>query len=93
MIQMKIKEGFVVREIADSIVVVPTGDLLKEYRGMLTLNKSGQFIWELLKNDVTEEELATKLAEKYHLEHEKAKTDIDAFLHTLREKKILENDL
>lgn len=90
---MKIKEGFVVREIADSIVVVPTGDLLKEYRGMLTLNKSGQFIWQLLQNDVTEEELATKLAEKYHLEQEKAKTDIEAFLNTLREKKILENDL
>lgn len=90
---MKIKEGFVVREIADSIVVVPTGDLLKEYRGMLTLNKSGQFIWQLLQNEVTEEELIAKLAEKYHLEHEKAKADIKAFLHTLREKKILENDV
>jgi len=90
---MKIKEGFGVIEIADSIVVVPTGDLLKEYRGMLTLNKSGQFIWQLLQNEVTEEELIAKLAEKYHLEQEKAKADIEAFLHTLREKKILENDL
>lgn len=90
---MKIKDGFVVREIADSIVVVPTSDLLKEYRGMLTLNQSGQFIWKLLQNEVTEEELIAKLAEKYHLKHEKAKTDIEAFLNTLREKKILENDL
>ena len=48
---MRVKEGFVIREIAGSIVVVPTGDLLKEYRGMLTLNEAGKFIWELLEQN------------------------------------------
>ncbi len=86
---MRIKEGFVIREIARSIVVVPTGDLLKEYRGMLTLNEAGKFIWELLEQERTLEEISVKLAEKYQIDKEKATGNTEAFLNTLRAKKIL----
>ena len=86
---MRIKEGFVIREIAGSIVVVPTGDLLKEYRGMLTLNEAGKFIWELLEQERTLEEISAKLAEKYQIDKEKATANTEAFLDTLKAKKIL----
>lgn len=89
---MRVKEGFVIREIAGSIVVVPTGDLLKEYRGMLTLNEAGKFIWELLEQDRTLEEVSAKLAEKYQIDQEKAIANTEAFLNTLRAKKILLED-
>ncbi len=86
---MRVKEGFVIREIAGSVVVVPTGDLLKEYRGMLTLNEAGKFIWELLEQERTLEEISAKLAEKYQIDKEKATANTEAFLNTLRAKKIL----
>lgn len=89
---MRVKEGFVIREIAGSVVVVPTGDLLKEYRGMLTLNEAGKFIWELLEQDRTLEEVSAKLAEKYQIDQEKAIANTEAFLNTLRAKKILLED-
>lgn len=86
---MKIKEGFVVRKIIDTIVAVPTGDLLKEASGIITLNESGRFLWELLETETTEEELVEKLIEKYHVDEERAKTDVQAFLNALREKEII----
>lgn len=86
---MRVKEGFVIREIAGSVVVVPTGDLLKEYRGMLTLNEAGKFIWELLEQERTLEEISAKLAEKYQIDQEKAIANTETFLNTLRAKKIL----
>ncbi len=86
---MRVKEGFVLREIADSIVVVPTGELLKEYRGMITLNESAKFIWELLQKDISKEDLVAKFAEEYHLDLEKAEVDAEKFLQTLKENKVL----
>lgn len=87
---MKIRKGFVVREIADSIVVVPTGELVSEFKGMITLNKTGKFIWELLKEDITIEEITQKLIEKYNIDTNKAKSDVEKFVQTLRDAKIIE---
>jgi len=87
---MKIRNGFVLREIADSIVVVPTGDLIEEFKGMINLNSTGKFIWELLKEDTTCEEIAQKLVEKYCIDENKAKSDAEKFIQTLRDAKIIE---
>lgn len=87
---MKLRDGFVVREIADSIVVVPTGDLLKDFQGMMTLNQSAQYVLELLSNEITEEALVHAFAEKYEVDEESAKTDVMSFVNILKEKKMLE---
>lgn len=87
---MKIKEGFVLREIADSIVVVPTGNLVNEFKGMINLNRTGKFIWELLKEDTTIEIITKKLVETYKIDEEKAKADTEKFVQKLRDAKIIE---
>lgn len=87
---MKIKEGFVLREIADSIVVVPTGNLVNEFKGMINLNRTGKFIWELLKEDSTTEIIAKKLVETYKIDENKAKEDAEKFVQKLRDAKIIE---
>ena len=43
---MKIKKEFVVREVADNIVMVPTGKLMNEYSKMFKLNSVSKFIVE-----------------------------------------------
>jgi tRNA U34 5-carboxymethylaminomethyl modifying GTPase MnmE/TrmE len=47
---MKIKQGFVVREVAGKSVAVATGALSREFHGMVTLNGTGKFLFEELKN-------------------------------------------
>ena len=87
---MKIKEGFVTREIADTIVAVPTGDLVNEFQGMIKLTHSSKFVWDLLQEDVTIEEIADKLSQKYNLDINKAKSDIEKFVNNLKASNLID---
>jgi len=87
---MKIKKGFVVREVAGEIVAVPTGKLLEEFQEIITLTKSAKFVWELLQEDRTIEEISQQLVEKYKIDTAKARNDVEKFIKTLQEKDIIE---
>ena len=54
---MKIKSGFVLRDVAGKTFVVATGELSKTFKGMITLNETGKYIWKLLENEITKEEI------------------------------------
>ena len=60
---MKIKEGFVLREVAGDTVVLPTGDL--NINAMITLNESAAFLWKLMEVETTEEEVVKAVLAKY----------------------------
>lgn len=76
---MKIKEGFVVRKIANQYMAVPVGARAKELHGMIGLNETAAFLWELLKEDRTEEELAELLYNEYEITQEKALETVKKF--------------
>ena len=44
---LKLKEGFILREIGGEIMVIPSGDEL-DLNMMITLNETGRFLWERL---------------------------------------------
>lgn len=87
---MKIRKGFVVREIADTIAVVPTGDLVKEFKGIINLNDMGKFIWELFQNDITTKEAEKKLMEQYSIKEEEATEIVQNFIQKLQDVKLIE---
>lgn len=76
---MKIKEGFVVRKIANQYMAVPVGARAKELHGMIGLNETAAFLWEQLKEDRTEEELAELLYNEYEITQEKALETVKKF--------------
>lgn len=86
---MKIREGFVVREIKDAIVAVPTGDIVREFGGIINLNQTGKFMWEVLEEDRTVEEVAERLVEKYHVDKERAMRSAEKFIQQLREANVI----
>ena len=45
---MKLNENFVLRQVADTWVVLPLGDATVDFHGMLTLNETGALLWEAL---------------------------------------------
>lgn len=87
---MKIKEGFMLKTVADSFVVVPTGANIVDFSAMITLNETGVFLWEALKNDVTEEELTSALMSEYEVDEKTAGEDVAEFVAVLRDKKVIE---
>ncbi len=87
---MKIKEGFMLKTVADSFVVVPTGANIVDFSAMITLNETGAFLWEALKNDVTEEDLTSALMSEYEVDEKTAGEDVAEFVAVLRDKKVIE---
>ena len=81
---MKLKEGFVLREVAGSIVVIPCGDDL-DLNMMITLNGTGKFLWEKLTEGAQEEELVQALLAEYDVNEEMAKQAVEGFVAKLKE--------
>ncbi len=63
---MKIKDGYLLREVAETNVVVPVGAALN-FSGMITLNGTGAFLWKQLSQDTTEDRLQKALLEEYEV--------------------------
>lgn len=88
---MKIKSGFVVRKIANQYMAVPVGARAKELHGMIGLNETAAFIWELLKEERTEEELVALVFEEYEISEEEALNAVQHFCKSLQEEGVLEH--
>ncbi len=87
---MKIKEGFVVREVSNSHIVVPIGDKTVDFNGIMTLNETGRFLWDILVNGAEKEDLVAALLNEYNVDKTTAEKDIDLFLNKLKENEIAE---
>ncbi len=87
---MKIKEGFVVREIGGKSVAVATGALSREFHGMVTLNGTGKFLFEALKTETDVDTLVNKLMSEYEVDENTAKAAVIAFTDTLKREGIME---
>ena len=86
---MKIKEGYILREVLGNFIVVAVGDAALDFNGVISLNETGAFLWGLLQNGATEDELLNALTKEYETDEEVARTDISAFLKKLHEAEIL----
>ena len=89
---MKIKDGFVVRKIANQYMAVPVGARAKELHGMIGLNETAAFLWELLKENRTEEELAKLLYNEYEITEEKALETVKNFSALLAKEGVLADE-
>lgn len=86
---MKIVEGFVLKNIADTFVVVPLGTNTVSFRSIISLNESGAFLWSQLEKDITEEQLLEAMLKEYDIDEATAKADITDFISRLNEAGLL----
>lgn len=90
MINMKIKPGFALKEVANSFVIVPTGSNIVDFSAMITINETGAFLWNSITDGITEEELVEKLLKEYDVDRETAANDVREFSEILKNKKVIE---
>lgn len=79
---MKIKDGYILSEVAGNCLVVPLC-ANTTFSGMLRLNETGKLLWEALQKDVTEEELVAALLAEYEIDEATARADVSRFLDSL----------
>lgn len=76
---MKIKEGFILRNVGGQNIVVATGSASESFKGMLKLNEIGAMLWKLLDEGADEEALVKAVTDKYDVDTEKAAEDVKRF--------------
>ena len=86
---MRIKEGFLLRKVAGDFVVVPSGNAMVDFKAMITLNETGAFLWDLLKEEKTEGDLVQALLGEYDVDEATATEDVGGFVNLLKEKNLL----
>lgn len=74
---MKIKENFVLRNVADEYIVMPTGSNISKFEGAVALNEVSAFIFEKLQNPMSKEDLVTALLNEYDVDEQTAANDVD----------------
>ncbi len=88
---MKIKDGFMLRKVAENYVVVPVGKEALDFNGMVTMNETGAFLWKQMEEDRTKEELLKALMEEYEVTEERASAGVEKFLELIEENQFGEN--
>ena len=88
--QMKIKQGFVLRNVVDEFIVMPTGDNIAKFEGVVVLNEVSAFIYKQLENYVSREDLLAAMLEEYDVDEATAAADLDALLEKFAEMGVLE---
>lgn len=83
---MKVKSGFMLREIAGQWVIVPLGSRTVEFNAIMTLSESGAVLWHLLEKGAGEDEMVEALLEEYDVDEDTARKDIRLFIESIRAK-------
>ena len=88
---MKLKYNFVTSEVADKIVAVAVGDDLEKFNGFIKMNDTGAYIFNMLKNDVTEEEIVEAMKKDYEdATEQEIRETVSGFVGKLKDADVLE---
>ena len=87
---MKIADGFVLKNIADSYVVVPVGENLVDFSAMITINETGAFIWNLLADGADIDTITSAMCAEFEIDNDTARVDALEFIKILEDNKVLD---
>ena len=87
---MHIKDGFLLRETAGKFIVLPLGGEL-DLGSLITLNETGAFLWRILEDGASREELLEALLAEYDVDKERVEKDLDALLAKMNAVGVLED--
>jgi hypothetical protein len=86
---MKLKSGFVLKEMAGECIVVSV-DAKLDLNGVITLNETAKTIWMRLEKGAEREELIKALLEEYDVDEDRASAAVDSFVNKIKELDFLE---
>lgn len=86
---MNIRKQLVKRNIAGDVILVPVGDASLEIKGLLTLNETGELLWDKLPEAVDAAALTAALQTEYDVDDATARRDVETFLTKLRELQVI----
>ncbi len=86
---IRARDRFVLRTIAGSHVLVPVGERVVDFGGLVVLNETGRFLWERLAAGSEPELLIDDLVDSFAVSRDEATRDVTAFLAELSARGLL----
>ncbi len=87
---MKIKDGFILKDVAGSKIVIATGSARLDFNGVMTFNDVGAAVFNLLDGTRTVDEIASKIAADYGVDVTMVKTDVENLIEKMRKHNLIE---
>ena len=88
---MKLKYNFVTNKVADRIVAVAVGEDANKFSGFIKMNDTGAYIFNMLKSDVTEDEIVASMEKEYEgVSPEELRETVKEFIAKLKESDVIE---
>jgi hypothetical protein len=87
---MRRNGDFVLKKVGDDSLLVPLGPQVKERNGLVTLNGTAAFLWELLASDRSLQDLTNAVVERFDVDRSRADTDVRSFIGWMTEAGVLE---
>lgn len=87
---MKLKDGFLLRQFGEDYIVVAVGEDSGDFNKLITLNSVGAFIYEALQTETAYDDVLKKITDKYDVEENLAKADLDIFLDNVKKAGLLD---
>ena len=87
---MKLKEGFILHSTEKEHIAVAAGKAGETFRGMIRNNHTANFIFEMLLQETTEEQIIEAMMEKYDASKEQITSDVKRVLQQMKEAGFLE---
>ena len=87
---MKLKGKFILRQVGEDVVVVPTGETALHFNGMIMLNAVSRILWERLAEGADLPQLVAAVTAEFEVSADEAAADIDEFLAALEQAGLLD---
>ena len=90
---MRIKADYVIKNIGEDVIVVPIKDEAIRFNGIISLNKTGEFLFKALQNQsLSEEALVNLLVGHYEVDKALAKKDCIAFIEKCKNHGLIDEE-
>lgn len=86
---MIIKKELLKRQIAGETILIPVGKTVYDSHGLFAMNELGAFLWDLLPDAQSEDDLVKAVLAEYEVSEDVARRDIAQFLDELRRMDII----
>lgn len=87
---MKIKDGFILKDVAGSKIVIATGSAKLDFNGVITFNSVGADVFTMLDGTKTVEEIISHIAAEYDVSEDVVKADVNKLIDKMKKHNLIE---
>lgn len=89
---MKRSNDFTLKCVGGNYLLVPLGTQVMATNALITLNAAGRYIWDLLAEHRTIEGLVVAVTERFDVDNQRARNDVQAFLDEIETMGLIEHE-